>query len=128
METYPGSGGDAYAPVQQDAYSIPDDYTIPDDSSYSGGGSTGGSSSGVPTGGVGAANYDGPAPPNNVDSDCPRVRKEWNTATTEERQTYIEAILELSEQGILQKFVEQHGNMVSDRQAHGTSAFLPWHR
>lgn len=77
---------------------------------------------------IGGSSYNGPSPPNNVDPYCPRIRKEWNTATAEERQVYIDALLELSAQGILQKFVGQHSHMVSDKQAHGTSAFLPWHR
>ena len=77
---------------------------------------------------VGGSSYNGPSPPNNVDPYCPRIRKEWNTATDEERQLYIDAVLELSAQGILQQFVGQHSHMISDRQAHGTSAFLPWHR
>ena len=115
-ETYPGSGsGDSYAP------SVPD-YSD-SDNSYNGGGSTGSGSTSI-----GGAGYKGPSPPNNVDPYCPRIRKEWNTATTEERQVYIDAILALSNSGVLQKFVGQHSHMISDRQAHGTSAFLPWHR
>jgi len=110
-EAYPSSMTNSY------------DSNVPD-TGYTGGGSTG-SGSGTP---IGGSDYTGPSPDNNVDPSCPRVRKEWNTATQAERQLYIDAILQLSADGTLQKFVEQHSNMISDRQAHGTSAFLPWHR
>eukprot|EP01084_Bolivina_argentea_P308261 532987_1 len=58
----------------------------------------------------------------------PRIRKEWNTASQEDRNVYINGLLELSERGILRKFTEQHGELSAESQAHGTSAFLPWHR
>ena len=59
---------------------------------------------------------------------CPRDRKEWNTASQSERNLYINGLLELSERGILQTFTQQHGQVDAEDQAHGTSAFLPWHR
>ena len=65
---------------------------------------------------------------NNIDEDCPRIRKEWNTASDEERQLFIDGLLELHSLGRLQIFTRQHANIVSEAQAHGTSAFLPWHR
>ena len=62
-------------------------------------------------------------PPN-----CPRIRKEWNTATQAERDLYINGMLELANAGRLSIFTQQHGHLVAEDQAHGTSGFLPWHR
>ena len=45
-----------------------------------------------------------------------------------ERDLYINGILTLSKAGILDKFTEQHGQTEAEAQAHGTSAFLTWHR
>ena len=61
-------------------------------------------------------------------TNCPRIRKEWNTATQNERDLYINALLELSSQGILQKFTLQHSRPIAESQAHGVGGFLPWHR
>ena len=61
-------------------------------------------------------------------TECGRIRKEWNTLDQSERKLYIDAMLELSNQGKLQKFTEQHGEASAEAQAHGTSAFLSWHR
>ena len=70
-----------------------------------------------------------PASPTTTSSkECGRIRKEWNTLAQSERNLYINGMLELAKQGKLKKFSEQHGETRAGAQAHGTSAFLPWHR
>ena len=59
---------------------------------------------------------------------CPRIRKEWNTATQTERDLYITGMIKLANAGRLSLFTQQHGELLAEDQAHGTSAFLPWHR
>ena len=66
--------------------------------------------------------------PESSSSDCPRIRKEWNTATQTERDLYINGMLELATNEKLRYFTQQHGEFLAEDQAHGTSAFLPWHR
>ena len=61
-------------------------------------------------------------------TECGRVRKEWNTLDQSERDLYINGMLGLSNSGKLKKFTEQHGETAAEAQAHGTSAFLTWHR
>lgn len=67
------------------------------------------------------------ATPSN-ETDCTRIRKEWNTMDQSERNLYINGILTLSSTGKLDKFTEQHGQTEAEAQAHGTSGFLTWHR
>ena len=45
-----------------------------------------------------------------------------------EQDLYINGILKLSQNGKLQKFTEQHAEIMANRQAHRTGSFLPWHR
>ena len=61
-------------------------------------------------------------------TDCPRIRKEWNTMSQSERDLYINGMLQLAESGRLARFTAEHGQIDANRQAHGTSSFLPWHR
>eukprot|EP01084_Bolivina_argentea_P162387 282625_1 len=58
----------------------------------------------------------------------PRVRKEWNSLTQPEREIYIKGMEQLAKKGIWPKFTQQHGAKDTIWQAHGGSAFLPWHR
>ena len=37
-------------------------------------------------------------------------------------------MMELADDGKLSFFTQQHGELLAEDQAHGTSAFLPWHR
>ena len=59
---------------------------------------------------------------------CPRHRKPWHLTTQIEKDLYINGLLTLSSQGKLQVFTQQHADWPARKQAHGTSAFLPWHR
>ena len=62
-------------------------------------------------------------------TECPRIRKEWNTMSQSERDLYINGMLQLSYSGILDRFTVQHGDPSTVyNHAHGTSAFLSWHR
>eukprot|EP01084_Bolivina_argentea_P242135 406306_1 len=60
--------------------------------------------------------------------ECGRHRKPWHELTEIERNLYINGVLELSKSGKLQIFTANHANEIASRQAHDTSAFLPWHR
>jgi len=62
------------------------------------------------------------------DTECPRIRKEWNTLDQSERDLYINGVLALANNGKFQTFTRQHGQAAAEAQAHGTSGFLPWHR
>ena len=66
--------------------------------------------------------------PSSTDNSCPRIRREWNTLDQSERDLYINGLLTLSRNGVLDKFTEQHGQAEAEAQAHGTSGFLTWHR
>ena len=62
-----------------------------------------------------------------VANSCPRHRKPWHRISDDERQLYIDGMLQLSDMGILQKFTEQHLDNPT-LQAHDNNMFLPWHR
>ena len=62
------------------------------------------------------------------DLDCSRNRRPWHLISNQERQLYIDGMIELSNQGKLKIFTQQHENLQASNQAHGNSAFLPWHR
>ena len=68
------------------------------------------------------------SPTTTSSGECARIRKEWNTLDQSERNLYINGLLALSNAGKLKKFTEQHGETAAEAQAHGTSAFLSWHR
>eukprot|EP00947_MAST-08B_sp_MAST-8B-sp1_P004230 g4230.t1 len=57
-----------------------------------------------------------------------RERKDWALMSTKERDTYIKAVKLLYEGGVYTAFVKIHQNGINEPYAHGTSAFLPWHR
>ena len=57
-----------------------------------------------------------------------RVRKDWALMSVAERATYIKAVKALYDGGVYSTFVRVHQNGINDPYAHGTSAFLPWHR
>ena len=59
---------------------------------------------------------------------CSRHRKPWHQLTEYERGLYISGFLQLSNNGIMAKFTEQHADNTAQQQAHFTAAFLPWHR
>ena len=61
-------------------------------------------------------------------SSYPRHRKPWHLTTGFEKNLYINGLKTLSSQGKLQVFTQQHASTISGKQAHSTSAFLPWHR
>jgi tyrosinase len=55
-----------------------------------------------------------------------RVRKNGNNLTVGERNRYIKAIRDLHNAGGYDVFQDIHA--IASNEAHGTSAFLPWHR
>jgi tyrosinase len=57
-----------------------------------------------------------------------RVRKNATTLTTAERDRYLAAIAALRASGAYAPFVDIHAASIFNSQAHGTPAFLPWHR
>ena len=59
---------------------------------------------------------------------CARVRRDWNTLTTAEKDLYTDAINDLKKSGVYDKFVHVHGLDKNKEYAHGTGGFLPWHR
>ena len=69
--------------------------------------------------------------PAETGGECVRYRKAWHTLTDEERLLYIDGFLELHSQGIILTMSDMHlDNFVGGgfHAAHGSPAFLPWHR
>eukprot|EP01084_Bolivina_argentea_P165706 287835_1 len=70
------------------------------------------------------------------DTDCGnhRHRKPWQMLNICEKQRYAEAFYKLYQtkdddnERMSYAFTRQHGDDVASSQAHGSSAFLPWHR
>eukprot|EP01084_Bolivina_argentea_P271081 461128_1 len=71
-------------------------------------------------------------PPNESDSGpChteERHRKPWHMITPAEKKLYTDGYLELHKQGKIEIFTATHADTTVLHQAHGTSAFQPWHR
>ncbi len=66
---------------------------------------------------------------NNKDTcSCLRYRRDYNTLSRYEKDTYIAAVNELKKQGKYDMFVRIHAQEENKDYAHGTSGFLPWHR
>lgn len=63
-----------------------------------------------------------------VNPGCHRHRKPWHELEDSERELYISGFLQLSSNGKLSNFTNQHASDISGVQAHTTAAFLPWHR
>ena len=63
-----------------------------------------------------------------IDIGCHRHRKPWHEIDDIQRELYISGFKQLSENGRLSSFVNQHASDGSSPQAHSTAAFLPWHR
>ena len=59
---------------------------------------------------------------------APRERKDWALMSQAERDTYIKGVQLLYDGGVYTTFVKIHQNGINEPYAHGTSAFLPWHR
>jgi tyrosinase len=59
-----------------------------------------------------------------------RIRKNANKLTTGERDRFVSAFAKLNNQGLgrFTDFRDMHKTPISLTQAHGTPAFLPWHR
>ena len=69
--------------------------------------------------------------PAETGGECVRYRKAWHTLTNEERLLYIDGWLALHSQGIILTMSDMHlDNFVGGgfHSAHGSPAFLPWHR
>lgn len=64
----------------------------------------------------------------------PRVRKEWRQLSAAERQEFVDAVKALDQAGVYHGesvydgFVRTHYLTENEEYAHGTNAFLPWHR
>jgi tyrosinase len=56
-----------------------------------------------------------------------RIRKNAESLTTAERDRFVAAFAQLNQAGRFQDFRDMH-TQVSQSQAHGAKAFLPWHR
>ncbi|KAF0712587.1 Aste57867_4774 [Aphanomyces stellatus] len=59
----------------------------------------------------------------------PRLRKSWDRFTAAEKARYLKAIQVAMDRGLYQRFVEIHGDGMSNTEAHrGSCVFLLWHR
>ncbi|TMW61955.1 hypothetical protein Poli38472_009448 [Pythium oligandrum] len=58
----------------------------------------------------------------------PRVRKNWDAMTQQEKTTYRGALQAAMDSGAFIKFVEMHTEMRSEMEAHGQCMFIYWHR
>ncbi|KAL3669456.1 hypothetical protein V7S43_005849 [Phytophthora oleae] len=64
-----------------------------------------------------------------VNAQCgARVRKDWDSLTTTEKNTYKGAISAAMDSGAYIKFVEMHTEMQSEMEAHRQCMFIYWHR
>ncbi|KAF0707543.1 hypothetical protein As57867_006575, partial [Aphanomyces stellatus] len=59
---------------------------------------------------------------------CPRVRKSWDRYTPDEKTVYLNAVAKAMDVGLYQKFIDIHGEYMSNMEAHGTCVFILWHR
>ncbi|POM81757.1 Hypothetical protein PHPALM_229 [Phytophthora palmivora] len=57
-----------------------------------------------------------------------RVRKDWDSLTTAEKNTYKGALAAAMDSGAYIKFVEMHTEMQSEMEAHRQCMFIYWHR
>ncbi|KUF87100.1 E3 ubiquitin ligase BIG BROTHER [Phytophthora nicotianae] len=57
-----------------------------------------------------------------------RVRKDWDSMTTAEKDTYKGALAAAMDSGAYIKFVEMHTEMQSEMEAHRQCMFIYWHR
>ncbi|KAI9916589.1 hypothetical protein PsorP6_018207 [Peronosclerospora sorghi] len=58
----------------------------------------------------------------------PRVRKDWDMLTSDEKSTYRNALRAAMDSGAYIKFVEMHTEMRSEMEAHRQCMFIYWHR
>ena len=59
---------------------------------------------------------------------CLRIRRDYADLSANEKDDYLYAINALKIEGTYDKFVKLHAHLKNKDYAHGTSAFLPWHR
>eukprot|EP00940_MAST-03C_sp_MAST-3C-sp2_P001972 g1972.t1 len=64
----------------------------------------------------------------NTGKNFDRIRKDYNELTVDERALYVQAINTAKERGFYDLFVAMHKYKTNDDFAHGTMAFLAWHR
>ncbi|KAG6946338.1 hypothetical protein JG688_00016098 [Phytophthora aleatoria] len=57
-----------------------------------------------------------------------RVRKDWDSMTTAEKDTYKGALAAAMDSGSYIKFIEMHTEMQSEMEAHRQCMFIYWHR
>ncbi|GMF34329.1 unnamed protein product [Phytophthora fragariaefolia] len=64
-----------------------------------------------------------------VEAQCgARVRKDWDSMTAAEKDTYKGALAAAMDSGAYIKFVEMHTEMQSEMEAHRQCMFIYWHR
>ncbi|GMF32196.1 unnamed protein product [Phytophthora lilii] len=66
--------------------------------------------------------------PANAQNCGARVRKDWDSLTTAEKNTYKGALAAAMDSGAYIKFVEMHTEMQSEMEAHRQCMFIYWHR